>query len=58
MTTNSFFRRGEAGGWRDELTPDQATRIEADHASMMRRLGYRLSHAADLHITCDASAAR
>lgn len=53
-----FFRRGEAGAWRDELTPDQAARIEADHASMMRRLGYRLSHTADLHITCDASAAR
>jgi aryl sulfotransferase len=43
-----FFRRGETGAWRDELTPDQAARIEADHAPMMRRLGYELSHTADL----------
>ena len=43
-----FFRRGEAGAWRDELKPDQAARIEADHAPMMRRLGYELSHTADL----------
>jgi hypothetical protein len=49
-----FFRRGEAGAWRDELTPDQAARIEADHAPMMRRLGYELSHTADLPIWCDA----
>jgi hypothetical protein len=53
-----FFRRGEAGGWRDELTPDQTARIEADHAPMMRRLGYELSHTADLPIRCDASATR
>ena len=43
-----FFRRGETGAWRDELKPDQAARIEADHAPMMRRLGYALSHTADL----------
>ena len=49
-----FFRRGEAGGWRDELTPDQAARIEADHAPMMRRLGYQSSHTADLPVWCDA----
>jgi hypothetical protein len=49
-----FFRRGEAGAWRDELTPDQAARIEANHAPMMRRLGYELSHTADLPIWCDA----
>jgi len=30
----------KAGGWRDELTPDQVARIEADRAPMMRRLGY------------------
>jgi aryl sulfotransferase len=35
-----FFRRGEAGGWRDELTPDQAARIVAAHGAVMRRLGY------------------
>ena len=35
-----FFRRGEAGAWRDELTTAQVARIEAGHAGMMRRLGY------------------
>jgi aryl sulfotransferase len=35
-----FFRRGEAGGWRDELTPGQAARIVAAHGAVMRRLGY------------------
>ncbi len=35
-----FFRRGTSGGWRDELTPEQAGRIERQHLPMMRRLGY------------------
>jgi aryl sulfotransferase len=35
-----FFRSGEAGAWRDELSAEQVTRIEAAHAPMMRRLGY------------------
>jgi hypothetical protein len=35
-----FFRRGEAGAWRDELTGEQVARIETAHAPMMRRLGY------------------
>jgi hypothetical protein len=35
-----FFRRGRAGGWRDELSAEQVARIEAKHADMMRRLGY------------------
>lgn len=35
-----FFRRGEVGSWRDELTADQVRRIESDHAAMMLRLGY------------------
>ena len=35
-----FFRRGETGAWRSELTPEQAARIEAAHAPVMRRLGY------------------
>jgi hypothetical protein len=38
-----FFRRGEAGAWRDELTPEQVARIEAAHAPMMRGLGYELA---------------
>lgn len=43
-----FFRRGLAGGWRDELTPEQAARIEAAHAPMMARFGYARS-ADDIH---------
>ena len=39
----AFFRRGQAGGWRGELTGEQARRIEAAHGPMMRRLGYALS---------------
>lgn len=35
-----FFRRGEAGGWRDTLRPDQVARIERDHAATMKLLGY------------------
>jgi len=35
-----FFRRGQAGGWRDSLTPGQAARIERDHGETMMRLGY------------------
>ncbi|MDO8875886.1 MAG: sulfotransferase domain-containing protein [Pseudolabrys sp.] len=38
-----FFRRGEAGAWRDELTAEEVARIERDHAPMMRRLGYELA---------------
>lgn len=36
-----FFRKGKAGGWREELRPEQAQRIEADHLAMMERLGYQ-----------------
>ncbi len=41
----NFFRRGESGAWREELTTEQVARIEAAHAPMMRRLGYALSTA-------------
>jgi len=37
-----FFRRGESGGWRRELTCEQVGRIEAAHRPMMQRLGYRM----------------
>lgn len=40
-----FFRRGETGAWRDELTAAQVARIEAAHAPMMQRLGYAVSSA-------------
>jgi aryl sulfotransferase len=35
-----FFRRGQAGAWRDELSLDQAARIEAEHGEVMARFGY------------------
>ena len=44
----TFFRRGEVGGWRDELSAEQVARIEAAHAPMMRRLGYELADAMPL----------
>lgn len=36
-----FFRRGEAGGWRDELPPELAAQIQEDHGEVMQRFGYR-----------------
>ncbi|MEI9992438.1 MAG: sulfotransferase domain-containing protein [Rhizomicrobium sp.] len=39
-SSGRFFRRGKAGGWRDELTVEQVARIEDAHRAMMRRLGY------------------
>jgi hypothetical protein len=44
----TFFRRGQTGAWRDELTAAQIERIETEHAGMMRRLGYPLAVAAPL----------
>jgi len=44
----SFFRRGKTGAWRDELTAEQVARVEADHAEMMRRLGYELASSSAL----------
>jgi aryl sulfotransferase len=40
---DAFFRRGRAGAWKDELTPDQAALLEATHGPMMRRLGYEVA---------------
>jgi hypothetical protein len=40
-----FFRRGETGGWRDELTFEQVASIESRHRRIMLRLGYELSDA-------------
>lgn len=45
--TDRFFRRGEAGGWRDELTGAQVAAVEADHAEVMTRLGYELTTTED-----------
>jgi aryl sulfotransferase len=38
-----FFRRGQAHGWREELSPAQIAAIEAAHGPVMARLGYPLS---------------
>jgi len=35
-----FFRSGVSGGWKAELTMQQAARIERDHLFMMQRIGY------------------
>ena len=40
---SSFFRRGTAGGWRDDLSHNQVAQIERDHGIMMDRLGYSRS---------------
>jgi len=38
--SKSFFRKGKAGSWREELTPDQVRRLIEDHRAVMRRFGY------------------
>ena len=40
INSGRFFRRGIAGGWHDELSPEQAAQIVQDHGAMMTRLGY------------------
>jgi len=35
-----FFRKGEAGGWEDELPDEARAKIEEDHGEIMDRLGY------------------
>jgi hypothetical protein len=37
---DAFFRKGEAGQWRRDLTPDQVRRVVADHREQMARFGY------------------
>lgn len=36
----TFFRRGVAGAWRDELPAELAAEVQADHHDVMVRLGY------------------
>ncbi|MEN9506096.1 MAG: hypothetical protein RI958_2022 [Actinomycetota bacterium] len=38
--TDTFFRSGRAGGWRDELTDDQVATVELHHRTTMEQLGY------------------
>lgn len=35
-----FFRSGRAGGWREELTSEQARRVVERHREQMQRFGY------------------
>lgn len=35
-----FFRKGEAGGWRDEVPTELVERVENDHADAMEAVGY------------------
>lgn len=36
----TFFRRGESQGWREEVPPELVAKIERDHGKVMQRLGY------------------
>lgn len=40
-----FFRRGQSGGWKDELDAELVARLEAAHGAVMARLGYELTAA-------------
>lgn len=40
--TRQFFRKGAAGGWREELSNHQVALIENDHHEAMTALGYDL----------------
>jgi hypothetical protein len=35
-----FFRQGETGGWRQELSDAQVSKIVDDHSSVMIDFGY------------------
>lgn len=39
-TAERFFRHGQAGRWRELLTPDMVRRVTQHHGGVMRRLGY------------------
>lgn len=45
----AFFRRGQAGAWRDELTPRQTRDIELAHGPMMATIGYDLTFSPPPH---------
>jgi hypothetical protein len=40
--TGPFFRRGQAGAWREELTAAEVRKIERHHGALMCDLGYEL----------------
>ena len=39
-STAPFFRRGTAGGWRDDLDPELARSVEREHGETMSRFAY------------------
>jgi hypothetical protein len=39
-SASAFFRKGEIGSWREELSEKQAQQIVHDHQEVMRRFGY------------------
>jgi aryl sulfotransferase len=36
----AFFRKGQAGGWREALDQGQVEQVVRDHETVMRRFGY------------------
>ncbi len=38
--SESFFRKGEVGSWRERLTSELVDRLVADHGEAMKRFGY------------------
>jgi len=40
--TGRFFRRGRAGAWQDELSPELVQKLIADHRQVMQRFGYEM----------------
>ena len=39
-SSDIFFRKGEVGAWREELTEKQAKRVIDNHRIVMQRFGY------------------
>jgi hypothetical protein len=40
--SESFFRSGKAGGWKNELTPEQIRSIVYNHRTVMEKYGYEI----------------
>jgi len=38
--SNQFFRKGEIGSWKEELTPEEINSIKSQHKEIMERFGY------------------
>lgn len=44
QASGPFFRRGQAGAWREELPPELVNRLVAAHGETMNRFGYTTHH--------------